>query len=176
MANKGNDLPTKLYQKMLAESYIQNRKDGTSIKNYLNKNHDPILQKEDRYIPPRTRGNVLTEEYIKRMANKPEKKHIKRIPLKDNLSSGVKVVTEPQKKEGIKMNPKIRRNEDSTQSYEMKKHLKTYKKQDTFKNFYYDNFNSMKENQNDLATQKKTVSKIYLYIFIFKLIIEKIFK
>ena len=165
MANKGNGLPTKVYHKMLAESYLQNRKDGTSIKNYLNKNHDPILQKEDRYIPPRTRGNVLTEEYIKRMAEKPEKKHIKRIPLKDNLSSGVKVVTEPQKKEGIKMNPKIRRNEDSTKSYEIPRHIKTYKKPDTLKNFYYDNFNSTKENQNDLARNKKTVSKIYIYIY-----------
>ena len=164
MANKGNDLPKKLYQKMLTESYLQNRKDGTSIKNYLNKNRNPILQKEDRYIPPRTRGNVLTEEYIKRMAEKPEKRHIKRIPLKDNLSSGVNVITEPQKKIGIKMNPKIRRNEDSKQSYEIKKHLKTYKKPDTLKNFYYDNFNSMKENQNDLAQKKKTVSKnIYFY-------------
>ena len=98
MANKGNGLPPKLYKKMLTESYVQNQKEGTSIKNHLGKNHDPILQKEDRFIPPRTKGNILTEEYIKKMAEKPEKDHIKRIPLQSNLSSGVKVITDTKKK------------------------------------------------------------------------------
>ena len=158
MANKGNGLPTKLYKKMLTESYLQSCKDGTSIKNFLNKNHDPILQKEDRYIPPRTRGNVLTEEYIRKMAEKPEKNHIKRIPLTENLTSGVKVATENKKKQGIKMNPKVRRNQDSTKSYEIQKHLRTYKKPDTLKNFYYDDFNTVKENQYDLAKNKSNVS------------------
>lgn len=158
MANKGNGLPQKLYKKMLTESYLQACKEGNSIKNFLNKNLDPILQKEDRYIPPRTRGNVLTEEYIKKMAEKPEKNHIKRIPLQDNLSSGVKVVTEDKKNKGIKMNPKIRRNQDSTKSYEIQKHLRTYKKPDTLKNFYFDNFNSVKQNQYELAKHKSNVS------------------
>lgn len=172
MANKGNGLPPKLYKKMLTESYFQTYKDGSSIKNFLAKNHDPILQKEDRYIPPRTKGNVLTEEYIKKMAEKPEKDHIKRIPLKDNLSSGVKVITEEKKNKGIKMNPKIRRNQDSTKSYEIQKHLKTYKKPDTLKNFYFDDFNSFKENQYQLAKNKSNVS--YNYYYFYK-IIEKIF-
>ena len=119
MANKGNGLPTKVYKRMLTESYLQNVIDGASIRNYLNKNKNPILQKEDRYIPPRTRGNVLTEEYIKKMANKPEKNHIRRIPLKNNLSSGVRVITVNLKKEGIKMNPKIRKNDISYKSYEL---------------------------------------------------------
>ncbi len=158
MANKGNGLPPKLYKKMLTESYLQTLKDGYSIKNYLGKNQDPILQKEDRYIPPRTKGNVLTEEYIRKMAEKPEKDHIKRIPMENNLTSGVKVVTETKKKEGIKMNPNIRRNEDSMKSYENYKHLKTYKKPDTLKHFYYDAFNSFKQNQLDLAKNRANVS------------------
>ena len=164
MANKGNGLPQKLYKKMLTQSYLQACKEGNSIKNFLNKNHDPILQKEDRYIPPRTRGNVLTEEYIKKMAEKPEKNHIKRIPLQDNLSSGVKVVTEDKKNKGIKMNPKIRRNQDSTKSYEIQKHLRTYKKPDSLKNFYFDNFNSVKQNQYELAKHKSNVSYINFLI------------
>jgi hypothetical protein len=163
MANKGNGLPANVYKKMLTQSYLQNKKDGTSIKNFLIKNRDPILQKEDRYIPPRTKGNVLTEEYYKKMVEKPQKNHMKRIPLKANLTSGVKVIAEPKKKQGIKMNPKVRRNQDSTKSYELNKHIKTFKKPDSLKNFYLDNFNSIKENQYELARHKTNVSHIFLY-------------
>jgi hypothetical protein len=164
MANKGNGLPGQLYKKMLTQSYLQAYKEGNSIKNFLNKNQDPILQKQDRYIPPRTRGNVLTEEYIKKMANKPEKNHIKRIPVENNLTSGVKVITVNRKKEGIKMNPNVRRNQDSTKSYENYKHMRTYKTPSTLKNFYFDDFNSVKENEYQLKRNKSNVSIIiYLY-------------
>ena len=164
MANKGNGLPGQLYKKMLTQSYLQAYKEGNSIKNFLNKNQDPILQKQDRYIPPRTRGNVLTEEYIKKMANKPEKNHIKRIPVESNLTSGVKVITVNRKKEGIKMNPNVRRNQDSTKSYENYKHMRTYKTPSTLINFYFDDFNSVKENEYQLKRNKSNVSIIiYLY-------------
>jgi hypothetical protein len=164
MANKGNGLPGQLYKKMLTQSYLQAYKEGNSIKNFLNKNQDPILQKQDRYIPPRTRGNVLTEEYIKKMANKPEKNHIKRIPVENNLTSGVKVITVNRKKEGIKMNPNVRRNQDSTKSYENYKHMRTYKTPSTLKNFYFDDFNSVKENEYQLKRNKSNVSIIiFLY-------------
>ena len=164
MANKGNGLTGQLYKKMLTQSYLQAYKEGNSIKNFLNKNQDPILQKQDRYIPPRTRGNVLTEEYIKKMANKPEKNHIKRIPVENNLTSGVKVITVNRKKEGIKMNPNVRRNQDSTKSYENYKHMRTYKTPSTLKNFYFDDFNSVKENEYQLKRNKSNVSIIiFLY-------------
>jgi len=165
MANKGNGLPTKVYKRMLTESYLQNVIDGASIRNYLNKNKNPILQKEDRYIPPRTRGNVLTEEYIKKMANKPEKNHIRRIPLKNNLSSGVRVITVNLKKEGIKMNPKIRKNDISYKSYEDDKHLRTFKTKDNLKNFYLDNFNSAKQNLYELNRKNTSVSNQNIYAF-----------
>ena len=108
MANKGNSLPLKFYKQMLKESFLKSCVEGNTIKNYLSKNNDPILQKTDRYITPRTKGNILTEEYVKKMANKPEKSHIKRIPLKHHLTSFLKVVENPVKREGIKINPKIR--------------------------------------------------------------------
>ena len=160
MATKGNYLPAKQNKKLLTESYLRTYKDGISIKNFLNKNLDPILQKEDRYIPPRTKGNVLTEEYIRKMAEKPVKAHIKRIPLTNNLTSGVKVIEVNRKKQGIKMNPKVRRNQDSSKSYENYKHIRTYKTPDTLKNFNFDYFNSVKHNQNELARNKSNVSKV----------------
>ena len=160
MANKGNYLPLKVYKKMLIESYLQNCKDGERIKEFLIKNHDPILQTENRYIPPRTRGYILTEKYIRKMAEKPEKNHMRRIPLKNSMSSGCIVVAENRKKQGIKMNPKVRTNQDSTKSYECYKHLRTYKSKDNLKNFYLDDFNSVKENQFNRA--KMNVSIIFL--------------
>ena len=162
MANHGNYLPLKLYKKLLMESYLQNCKDGEIIKDYLIKNHDPILQTQDRYIPPRTRGYILTEKYIKTMAEKPKKNQKRRIPLKNSMSSGLIVIADNKKREGIKIYPNIRRNQDSTKSYENYKHLRTYKKKDNLKNFYYDNFNSVKENK--LVKSKTNVRKFYFYI------------
>ena len=165
MANKGNYMPIKLYKKMLTESYFKAYMDGNSIKDYLNKDFDPIIQKQDRYIPPPTRGNVLTEEYIKRMANKPEKPHIRRIPLKANLTSGVKVIEKPGKSQGIRMNPKVRKNQLSTKSYECSKHIRTYNHPETLKNFYFDNFNSAKQNQYECERRRANViKKIYNFI------------
>ena len=162
MANHGNYLPLKLYKKLLMESYLQNCKDGEIIKDYLIKNHDPILQTQDRYIPPLTRGYILTEKYIKTMAEKPKKNPKRRIPLKNSMSSGLIVIADNKKREGIKIYPNIRRNQDTTKSYENYKHLRTYKKKDNLKNFYYDNFNSVKENK--LVKSKTNVRKFYFYI------------
>jgi len=59
------------------------------------------------------------------------------------------------------MNPKIRRNQDSMKTYESNKHLKTFQKPDTLKNFYFDNFNTAKENQTDMSKINK--SRRYLF-------------
>ena len=97
--------------------------------------------------------------------------HIKKKKKKNNLSSGVIVIAEPNKRQGIKMNPKIRRNQDSMKTNENQKHLRTYKNKDNLKNFYFDNFNSVKQNQNNLEKIKASVSyKIItnnIYIFLF---------
>ena len=164
MANHGNYLPLKLYKKLLIEAYLQNCKDGEIIKDYLIKNHDPILQTEDRYIPPRTRGNILTEKYIKKMAEKPKRNPKKTIPIKNNMSSGLIVITENKKKKGIRMNPKIRTNQDSTKSYENYKHMRTYKSKDNLKNFFLDNFNSVKEIK--LTKSKTNVRNKIIFIII----------
>ena len=158
-ANKRNEIPTKLYKIMLTSSYIQTLKDSTLIKNYLSKNQDPILQKQNRYIPPRTKGNILTEEYIKKMAEKPERPHIKRVPSYNHLVHCVRSIGEIKKPEGVKMNPKMRTNQNSINSYENYKHLRTYKMPDTLKNFYFDDFNSIKQNQYDMSKYNSTVSK-----------------
>lgn len=67
------------------------------------------------------------------------------------------------------MDPFNRVNKRSSNTNENYKHLKTYKNPDTLKNFYYDAFNSFKQNQIDYAKQKKNVSNNKIFKFkIFK--------
>ena len=80
MENK-NSIPPKLYRNMLADNYKQARNDYQKIREYYNKNNNPICQTDDRYIIPKTKGNILSQEYNKKMMEKPEKAHIKRIPI-----------------------------------------------------------------------------------------------
>ena len=88
------------------------------------------------------------------MAEKPERPHIKRIPIPTNLSSGVTVITEPKKVEGIKLGPNRKNQAHSAERREVRKKL--YK--DNFNNFYFDAFNSVKRNQNDLSALRSQVS------------------
>ena len=62
------------------------------------------------------------------------------------------------------MNPKIRTNQDSTKSYENYKHMRTYKSKDNLKNFFLDNFNSVKEIK--LTKSKTNVRNKIIFIII----------
>ena len=156
-----NGLPPKVYRRMLSSIYFQTKKDAQLIRNNWAKQGNPIVQKEDRYFSPRTKGNILTQEYIKKMADKPQRPHIRRIPVQSHLSSGPTVTYDQKKIEGIKLHPTIRKNQNSAPKID--KHRKQLSQSGSFKNFYLDNFNSIKENQNDLDI-KNAVSEKYLII------------
>ena len=160
-----NGIPPREYRKMLNTNYKQSHKEYEQIRHNQNRMTNPIIQKEDRYIPPKTRGNILTEEYVKKMANKPERAHIKRIPIPSNLSSGVTVITEPKKVEGIKLGPIHKNQAHSVERRPVRKKLH----KDNFKYFYFDDFNSVKQNQNDLAALRSQVS-IYNFIYLILII------
>ena len=93
------------------------------------------------------------------------KNHMRRIPMKNSMSSGCIVISENRKKQGIKMHPQKRTNQDSTKSYEFYKHMRTYKSKDSLKNFYLDDFNSVKENK--FNKTKTNVRKIYFNQILF---------
>lgn len=156
-----NGLPPKQYRKLLSSIYLQNKKDAKQIKENWSRNGNPILQKQNRFFSPRTRGHILTQDYIKRMAEKPEKAHIKRIPVKNNFGSGPTVITDNTKVQSIRLNPKIRKNQSSMSIQENEKNKKHFSKANYYKNFYLDNFNSEKLNQNDIDNRNK-VSKYIL--------------
>ena len=150
-----NGLPPKVYRKLLLNNYIQTKKDSKAIKDKWSRNGNPICQEENRYFSPRTKGNILTQEYIKKMAEKPEKNHIIRVPIKSSLTRGLKVIEKEKKKEGIRLNPKIRKNQSSISAPKFEAHQKHISKNNLYKNFYLDNFNSLKENQNDISLQNQ---------------------
>ena len=168
-----NDLPPKVYRKLLSSIYQQNRKDAQAIKDNWSRNGNPILQKESRYFSPRTRGNVLTQEYIKKMAEKPEKAHIKRIPIESSFGSGPTVIKESKPPKGIKLNPKYRKNESSLSAPKIEIGKKPKINDSYYKYFYLDNFNSVKQNQNDIDIKNKVSKYInknkYNYINIEKI-------
>ena len=148
------DIPPKVYRTMLTNNYKQSHKEYQRIKNFQNRNSNPICQKEDRYIPPKKRGNILTQEYIKKMAEKPERPHIKRIPNQNNLSSGVTVITESKQPRGIRLGPIHKNQPHSAERRRVKKKIIP----ENNKIFYLDDFNSVKQNQNDLAALRNKVS------------------
>ena len=153
------DIPPKVYRQMLTNNYKQSHKEYQQIKNYQNKHSNPICQKEDRYRPPKTRGSMLTQEYIKKMAEKPERAHIKRIPIQSNLSSGVTVITEPKQARGIRLGPVHKNQAHSAERRRVRKKIFP----ENNKNFYFDAFNSSKQNENDLNALRNNVSYIYIY-------------
>lgn len=167
-----NGLPPKVYRKMLSSIYLQNKKDAQTIRNNWANQGNPIVQKQNRYFSPRTKGNLLTQEYIKKMADKPERPHIKRIPIQSHLTSGPNVIYDSRKLGGIKLHPKLRKNQSSLSAPKIDNHHKMLSQSGSFKNFYLDNFNSIKETQNDVD-MKKIVSEKYLiiiYMFVYNIL------
>ena len=153
-----NSIPPKVYRNMLANNYKQTQKDYHKILEFQKNVYNPICQKEDRYIPQKTRGNVLTQEYFKKMVEKPEKAHIKRIPIQSNLTSGAVVITETDKTKGRK----IRQNQFHASSAQ-KRRLGKKIVSENYKKFYYDDFDSTKLNQTEIKTSnKKPVQRQHL--------------
>jgi len=139
MANKGNGLAPNIYKKLLKDTFIQNRKEGIDIKNEYSKNLDPILQKGDKYKPPNIKVNDLKEGYLKKMQNKPLKKQKKKIDIPNSITTHISIVESIKQTRGKKINPKQRKNQDSTNIYELPKHTRKFDYYNTFQNFYTEN-------------------------------------
>ena len=158
MASK-NPIPPKLYRNMLSDNYKQSKKEYIKILKFQRSIHDPICQKEDRYIPQRTKGYVLTQEYLKKMAEKPEKAHIKRIPIQSNLSSGVTVIKDQNKPRGRKLGEFQGIHASSAQKRKIGKKIVS----DTYNKFYHDDFSSSKLNQTDVSINTKKKVRILFF-------------
>ena len=80
-----NSLPPKLYRKLLSTIYQQTKKDAKLIKDNFERNTNPICPKESRCLSVKTRKYNLTQEYNKKMEEKPEKIHKRQFPIKKIL-------------------------------------------------------------------------------------------
>ena len=155
-----NSLPPKIYRKLLSTIYHQTQQEAKIIKDNFSRSRNPICPKESRCLSVKTRRYNLTQEYYKKMVEKPEKNHKRTFPIKKHFDMNLSVLTSEPINRTVKMYKNKRKNQTSAPKIDRNKKLISMK--DSYKNFYLDNFNSIKQNQDDLDNKKKV--RIFLYI------------
>ena len=159
-----NQLPPKLYRKLLSTIYQQTQKDAKTIKDNFSRNSNPLCQKEARCLSVKSRRHNLTQEYNKKMEEKPEKIHKKIFNVKNNFDKNLSVISNEPCNRSIKIFRNVRKNQASMSAPKIERHKKFISLKDNYKNFYLDNFNSIKQNQNDIDDKNKV--RIFLFIFL----------
>ena len=149
-----NPLSPKVYRKLLSTIYQQTQKDAKLIKDNFYNNRNPICQKEPRCSSVKYRNYNLTQMYNKKMEEKPEKLHKKRIPLKRNIARNLSVIAPENNNSCIKFYDNIKKNQCSMSAPKIERHRKFISLKDNYRNFYLDSFNSIKLNQNDINNKK----------------------
>ena len=149
-----NPLSPKLYRKLLSTIYQQTQKDAKLIKENFSNNRNPICQKEPRCLSVKYRNYNLTQMYNKKMEEKPEKLHKRRIPLKKNIAINLSVLAPENNNSSIKIYDNIRKNQCSMSAPKIDRHRKFISLKGNYRNFYLDSFNSIKQNQNDINNKK----------------------
>lgn len=151
-----NPLSPKLYRKLLSTIYQQTQKEAKLIKDNFSNNRNPICQKEPRCSSVKYRNYNLTQMYNKKMEEKPEKLHKRRIPLKKNIATNLSVLAPEKNNSSIKVYDNIKKNQCSMSAPKIERHRKFISLKDNYRNFYLDSFNSIKQNQNDINNKKNT--------------------
>ena len=159
-----NQLPPKLYRKLLSTIYQQTQKDAKTIKDNFSRNSNPLFQKEARCLSVKSRRHNLTQEYNKKMEEKPEKIHKRIFKVKNNFDKNLSVISNEPCNRSIKIFRNVRKNQASMSAPKIERHKKFISLKDNYKNFYLDNFNSIKQNHNDIKKKKKV--RIFLFIFL----------
>lgn len=164
MDKYNEEMTPEIYRKLLEKNFKENRERANRIKINFNLNRDPICQKEDRYIPPKTKGKLVTKN--KNEENKEIKRNFqtkRQIIRKGNFGSGPNVITEEPIKRGKRFHSAERRLNDSFQ----KRPIERKPNELSLKNFYQDYYNTVKPNFNDkYIAKRKWVSKYKIYILL----------
>ena len=105
-----NQLPPKLYRKLLSTIYQQTQKDAKTIKDNFSRNSNPLCQKEARCLSVKSRRHNLTQEYNKKMEEKPEKIHKRIIPIKGNFDLNLSVISNEPINRSVKLYKNKRKN------------------------------------------------------------------
>ena len=164
MVDSSNSLPPKVYRNLLSSIYKQTQKDAKLIKDNFSKKTNPICPKESRSrcLSAKTRNYNLTQEYNKKMEEKPEKLHKRIFPIKRNFDLSLSVISPEPVNRSIKLYKNKRKNQSSLSAPKIERHKKLISLKDNYKNFYLDNFNCDKLNQNDLD-KRRLVRNIFLF-------------
>ena len=149
-----NSLPPKIYRNLLSSIYKQTQKDAKLIKDNFSKNRNPICPKESRCLSAKTRKYNLTQQYNKKMEEKPEKIHKRIIPIKGNFDLNLSVISNEPINRSVKLFKNKRKNQCSFSAPKIERNKKLISLKDNYKNFYLDNFNCDKLNQNDLDKKR----------------------
>ena len=94
------------------------------------------------------------------MEEKPEKIHKRRIPVKKNIEIDLSVIADEPRNRSVKMFRNVRKNQSSMSAPKIERYKKNMN--GNYKNFYLDNFNSIKQNQIDLDIKRNV--RIFFYI------------
>ena len=153
-------LSPKLYRTLFSSIYNQTKKDAKIIKENFSRINNPICPKEVRCSSAKRRKYNLTQEYNKKMEEKPEKIHKRRIPVKKNIEINLTVIADEPRNRSVKMFRNVRKNQSSMSAPKIERYKKNMN--GNYKNFYLDNFNSIKQNQIDLDIKRNV--RIFFYI------------
>ena len=164
-----NSLPPKLYRNLLSSAYKQTQKEAKLIKDNFSKNRNPICPKESRCLSAKARNYNLIQQYIKKMEEKPQKMPKRFVPIKRNIDLNLSVISPEPINRSVRLYKNKRKNQSSFSAPKIERCKKFISLKDNYKNFYLDNFNSDKLNQNDL--DKKRIVRI-LFLFFCFLILE----
>jgi len=163
-----NSLPPKLYRNLLSSAYKQTQKDAKLIKDNFSKNRNPICPKESRCLSAKARNYNLTQQYIKKMEEKPQKMPKRFVPIKRNIDLNLSVISPEPVNRTVRLYKNKRKNQSSFSAPKIERCKKFISLKDNYKNFYLDNFNSDKLNQNDLD-KKRIVRILFLSLLFFNI-------
>jgi hypothetical protein len=163
-----NSLPPKLYRNLLSSAYKQTQKEAKLIKDNFSKNRNPICPKESRCLSAKARNYNLTQQYIKKMEEKPQKMHKRFVPIKRNIDLSLSVISPEPINRSVRLYKNKRKNQSSFSAPKIERCKKFISLKDNYKNFYLDNFNSDKLNQNDLD-KKRIVRILFLSLLFFNI-------
>ena len=163
-----NSLPPKLYRNLLSSAYKQTQKDAKLIKDNFSKNRNPICPKESRCLSAKARNYNLTQQYIKKMEEKPQKMPKRFVPIKRNIDLNLSVISPEPINRSVRLYKNKRKNQSSFSAPKIERCKKFISLKDNYKNFYLDNFNSDKLNQNDLD-KKRIVRILFLSLLFFNI-------
>ena len=119
--------------KYTQDLYKENCNNANQLKKKFTGTTDTIVQSNQKVEQP-IRNNKLKLQYIENTKEKPERPHKKLLSPKNSLYHGLQVTEDLNDKSHIKKIDRVYKNQQSTNTNENYKHLRTYHNKDSLSN------------------------------------------